>query len=766
MKTKNSLSPDFAGSTSRSEESVPATLWRRIIKVSLVAAVSLILLTPLASVSATDFEKIPIEQAIRESREAHELERQAKARGLLKSRELLEQLGDRGALPTQYQYDVKFYRIDMNVNITTEIIAARVDMQSAATQDNVTFCEIDLYSNMTIDSIRVNGAVATYTRAGNVVKAFLPTSVDSGQLFTVSTYYNGHPIEGGFQAFSFDSYGGNPVISTLSEPFLARTWWPCKDHPDDKADSVDIIITYPSNLFCSSNGTMVGNIDLGNGTRQTYWKVRYPITTYLVSLAMSNYSHWRNWFHYGVNDSMPVDYWVYPSQLAAAQAGYAPTVAMIDTLSRLFGLYPFVNEKYAMSMFNWGGAMEHQTNTSIMNNYFSQSIIVHELGHQWWGDMITCRDWHHIWMNEGFASYVEALWFESSGGFSALRSYMNGMRYTSGGTIYCTDTSDVWSIFSSRVYDKGAWVLHMLRHVVGDANFFDILQTYYDDPRYKWKDVSTENFRDLCEEVTGMDLHPFFDNWIYGTYYPRYAMSFAYDQTSVNSYRVYVHVRQFQTTNPTVFNMPNVDISVYNGTYHDFAVPNTQRDQDYIFDLIGTNLPPTSVVIDRNDWILKSTSTESYAVHIIYDTLRAGSEGSAYADSLIVRGGTKPYTFQLMSGSLPAGLTLNTATGVISGTPTDTGAVAVSIKATGVSGGSDTKTLTFHIVPQLFVSGDADGSGTVNISDAVYLINYIFSGGPAPAPLAAGDPDCSGAVNISDAVYLINYIFSGGPAPC
>jgi hypothetical protein len=747
------------------EESVLTTLSSSL-KTSLLSAATVIFsLMIFSGANARDFEKIPIEQAIRESKEAHSMERLAKIRQLTKQLDVQQELGVYGALPTQYQYDVHYYRLDLRVDIATEIVYGRVDMISSATQDNVTFCEIDLFSNMVVDSVRFDDGLATFTRISNVVKVNLPSPVNTGQTFTVYTFYHGHPIEGGFQAFSFDSYGGNPVISTLSEPFLARTWWPCKDYPDDKADSVDVIITYPSNLFCSSNGTMVANIDHGDGTRTTSWKIRYPIATYLVSLAMSNYSHWRDWFVHGDNDSMPVDFWVYPSQLAAAQSGYAPTVSMIDTLSRLFGLYPFVNEKYAMSMFNWGGAMEHQTNTSIINNYYAQSMIVHELGHQWWGDMITCRDWHHIWMNEGFASYVEALWFESSGGFTALRSYMNGMRYTSGGSIYCTDTTDVWAIFDSRVYDKGAWVVHMLRNVVGESNFWKIMHAYYADPRYKWKDVTTESFRDLCEEQTGMDLHPFFQDWIYGTYYPKYAVSYAYDQTSPNSYRVYVHVRQYQTTNPTVFRMANVALSVYNGSYHDFSVSNTLRDQDYILDLTGVTSPPSSVSIDRNDWILKSTSTESYAVHIIYDVLDNGTQFSTYADTLTVRGGTLPYSFQIMSGSLPAGLELNTTKGIISGTPVDTGSVQVSIKATGTTGGSETKLITFRIAPGAYLPGDADADGTVTISDAVYLITYIFSSGPAPEPMAAGDVNADCMDNISDAVYLINYIFGGGPAP-
>jgi aminopeptidase N len=801
---------------------------------------------------ASNFQKIPIEQAIREAKESHEMERQMKIRQMKAQRNLEEILGTKGALPTQNQYDVHYYRMQMRVNVDVESVFARVDQMSTATQDNVTFCDIDLYANMIIDSVRVDNDLTTFTRNGNVFRVDLPTPVNTGGQFTVQTFYRGHPVEGGFQAFAFEVVQGQPLVSTLSEPFLARTWWPCKDYPDDKADSVDVIVTYPSGMFCTSNGTMVSDINNGDGTRTTCWQERYPIATYLVSLTMSDFRHWRDWMKYTDTDSMPVDFWVFPNDSADARTGYAPTVPMLDTLSRIFGLYPFINEKYGMTAFNWGGAMEHQTNTSIIWGNYAQSIIVHEMGHQWWGDMITCRDWHHIWMNEGFASYVEALWFESLGGFDDLRSYMNGMRYTSGGTIYCTDTTNVYSIFSSRVYDKGAWVLHMLRHVVGDDTFFNILRTYYADPRYKWKDVTSENFRDLCEEVSGMDLHGFFQDWIYGTYYPKYTYSYLSEQRGINTYRVYVHVRQTQSTTPTVFRMPKIDVSVNVGSYVDYHVPMLDREMDYVFDLTGV-ATPTGVAVDRNDWILKTATSESYTVHVIYDTLKTGLQSISYQDSVIVRGGSKPYTYsvtngnlpagltldpttgvvsgtptdtgrvtftvlatatsggsdskqitmriapddvhvisdtlktgqqfvsykdsviarggskpyiyKVTSGSLPAGLTMDTTTGIVSGTPADTGRIIFTVSTTGTSGGSDSKQITMRIAPRPYIPGDANHDGAADISDAVYLIAFIFSGGPAPVPMAAGDLNTDCAVDVGDAVYLISYIFNGGPAP-
>ncbi len=585
---------------------------------------ALLCLIPFSLAVSADYQRIPIEQAIRESKESHQLEQQMKARQLQKQRGLQQTLGTMGALPSQYLYDVKYYRMEMRVNVAAETIYARVDQMSMATQDNVTYCDIDLYSNMAIDSVRVDDATATYTRNGNVYRVNLPSPVNTGQMFTVRTWYRGHPVEGGFQAMSFELVDGQPLVSTLSEPYLARTWWPCKDYPEDKADSVDIIVTNPVDMFCTSNGKMTNNVDNGNGTRTTTWKIRYPITTYLISLTISDFSHWRDWMKYSPSDSMPVDFWVFPADSVGASSGYAVTVPMLDTLSRLFGLYPFINEKYAMTEFTWGGAMEHQTNTSIIRDYYAQSIIVHEMGHQWWGDMITCRDWHHIWMNEGFASYVEALWFETSGGATALHDYMYSMRYLSGGSVYCVDTTNVWAIFDSRVYDKGAWVLHTLRHVVGDQTFFNILRAYYADPRYKWKDVSTEDFRDLCEQVSGMDLHAFFQDWVYGTYYPRYAYSFTSEQLGTGSYRVYVHVRQTQATLPQVFHMPKIDLSIYNGGYIDFHVPMMDREKDYVIDLTNALAAPTAIAVDRNDWIIKTATSEAYGLHVIYDTLKSG----------------------------------------------------------------------------------------------------------------------------------------------
>jgi len=147
---------------------------------------------------------------------------------------------------------------------------------------------------------------------------------------------------------------------------------------------------------------------------------------------------------------------------------------------------------------------------------------VHELAHMWFGDMITCKDWHHGWVNEGFATYSEALWAEYVGGFSAYQNNIATNEYFDGGTLYLQDVSDPFQIFIRIIYYKGAYVLHMLRGVLGDAVFFEILRQYSTDPQLMYSEATTEDFKAVCESVSNMDLTFFFDQWIYDEFYPIY----------------------------------------------------------------------------------------------------------------------------------------------------------------------------------------------------------------------------------------------------
>ncbi len=667
----------------------------------------------------------------------------------------------------QSHFDAKYYRLDLTLNEATETISGSVYMYAEALINGFNVVDLNFFENsqMYIDSIKNNGATCSYFWNGDIITIFLNGTFNR-EPFDVTVYYHGHPLEGGLQSFDWGYHGSppKPIICTLSEPYYAQAWWPCKDLPKDKADSADINITVRSDLYASSNGLLREIVD--NGSTRTYkWHEKYPITTYLISIAATNFSIFSNWYYPIAGDSMEVIYYVYPERLADAQALWPITPSMIEYFANTFGEYPFLEEKYAMSHFTWGGAMEHQTNTSFSSGWYSEWVVAHELAHQWWGDYITVHNWHEIWLNEGFASYSEALWAEYTRGESYYHTYMGYMRYTGAGTIFVYDTTRASLIFAPIVYDKGAWVLHMLRHVVGDSAFFDILRAYYSDPRFAHNWATTDGFKDVCETISGMDLDYFFDEWIYGTYYPQYRYSYITEPAGGGEYDVFIHIDQAQDTDPLHFTMPiDVRISTYSG-YVTVKVFNDPRHKDF---MVRVPAEVYGLSLDPEQWILRSTSSTSYGMNIVTTDLPTASLSTPYQQTLLVKGGTPSYLWELESGSLPDGLGLDPSTGVISGTPTLAGTFDFTVRVTDSSAPSETDTQEFYMVVTeiSFVRGDVNGDLEIELGDAIYLLNYLYKGGPEPVNPEAGDVNCDGSIDLGDAVYLLNYLFKNGPEPC
>jgi len=660
----------------------------------------------------------------------------------------------------QLNYDVTYYDLDIQILEAIGEVRGSVYMEARSLINSIDQFDVDLYFSMAVDSVRMDGAPVSFSHVGDEVFITPPAPLDSGAVFGVTIYYHGNPASGGFGAFGFNTQNGYPMIWSLSEPYFARNWWPCKDSPSDKADSVDIHITCRDDLFASSNGLLVGETDNGNGTKTYDWHHGYPITTYLVSVAVTNYVRFDFAYKYnGGADSMPVYLWVYPSNTGSAWAGPQLADSMLVALSQYYGPYPFLDEKYAVSQFPWGGGMEHQTNTS--QGGFSTFLNIHELAHQWWGDMVTCANWGHIWLNEGFASWSEALYQEWMYGDAAYRSYMRGMRYTGGGTVFCDDTTSTARIFNSGLsYDKGAWVLHMLRGVLGDADFFAALAEYRKE--FEYKSATTEDFRDACEAATGRDLDWFFSEWVYGHNYPIY--QYAYRSIADgDQYHVVIKLLQVQTTSPSVFTMP-VQIGLTNGIDDTlFTVWNNSSGQIY-----DVYLPfqPGMMTLDPNDWILKSASPVDFGMVIESDTLKPAYRNYPYEDTLVASNGTPPYYwFAVDPSELPLGFTLD-VTGVLHGITftEDTYNIEVRVYSSG-SEPSTRRFVTLVVNPPKYPSGDFNHDGTVRADDIVNLVSYLYRGGPPPDPLWLCDVNLSCTVDTEDIVYLVNYVFRDGPAP-
>jgi aminopeptidase N len=332
--------------------------------------------------------------------------------------------------------------------------------------ESISQLEINLLDNMVVDSVLTKNFQANFNHTNDMILITLDRSYNPGEKAGVRIYYRGNPTQTGFGSFGFDRIADQPMIWSLSEPFGARNWWPCKDIPADKADSVDIRITVPEPLVVVSNGILRSVVSENN--KKTYWwHEKYPITTYLVSVAIHPYAKFSDSLEVVPGKIMHIDYYVFPSEIDNARQAYSKTKDMITIFSDLFGPYPFFEEKYGHAQFVGGANMEHQTISSLRT--YNEYTIAHELAHQWWGNLITCRDFGHIWLNEGFATYSEALWAEFYYGKQAYWENINRNQYFGGGTIFVTQMN-VSTIFNfDRSYRKGSWILHMLRHVVGDG---------------------------------------------------------------------------------------------------------------------------------------------------------------------------------------------------------------------------------------------------------------------------------------------------------
>lgn len=665
------------------------------------------------------------------------------------------------------EYDMRYYHIELTVDDVAQVIYGRVGIYGTVQVASLDTIVVDLLNSLTVDSIYNETGNLSYAHVNDHITVHLDKATAMGEPFNFTVVYHGTPSSSdGFLGFSFSSHNGLPLITTLSEPMGARSWWPCNDIPRDKVDSVDMIATVDTSLVVSSNGLEQSNVDNGDGTHTVHWKERYPIAPYLVSLALHPYAVWFDYYQYGPNDSMPLEFFVYPDQDQYSRPYFDSVVAhMIEILAVKYGQYPFIDEKYGCTHFDWGGAMEHQTNTSTTSSSFgySQAVVVHELSHQWWGDMVTCSDWHHIWINEGFATYSEALYFEALYGTDYYHNYMNNFDYTAGGSVYIQDTTSIWSIFGALPYDKGGWVLHMLRHVIGDNLFFQSFANYRE--QYKWSHASTEDFQGVVEATTGRDLEWFFQEWIYGQYRPNYRFSYVTEPDPEGGWNTYLYIRQAQLTDPQVFVMPiDMEIQMAADTVTQ-VVFDTARGQNFI---LHSDQEPVTILLDPDRWISRSSGFESYTMHIISDSLSAGLQTSPYDDSIVVKGLTPSYSYQILSGALPSGLTLSPPTGVISGTPCESGdfTFVVRVQHNVYTYIADTAQFTLHIAPVAEQRpGDANIDNRVNIGDPVFLIDYIFKSGPAPCIMNWGDTNADCTIDVGDAVYLINYIFKMGPAP-
>ena len=510
--------------------------------------------------------------------------------------------------PNTQNYDVTYQELRFTVDPAVYNISGQVTTTFTALS-NMNSITFDLTNQLGVSSVTMNSNALSFVQnTNNELVITLPNTISTGNNATVIITYAGAPATGE-QAFTASTHNGIPVIYTLSEPFGARDWWPCKQDLNDKIESIDVYITAPTAYVSVSNGLEQSAIDNGNGTKTTHFHHGYPIPAYLVAIAVTNYQVFTQTAGTAPND-FPIVNYIYPENFSTAQTQLAQTLPIMNVYETLFEPYPFHNEKYGHAQFGWGGGMEHTT-VSFMNS-FGRNLIAHELAHQWFGDKITCGTWKDIWLNEGFAEYLSGLVVENLDGISSFVSWKNGkianITSQTNGAVYLTDSEalNVNRIFSGRLsYNKGAMVLHMLRWKMGDTAFFQAIQNYLADANLAYKYAITTDLKSHLEAVYGNNLDEFFNDWLYGQGYPSYTVT----AQNWGSGQAKITVSQTQSNaSVSYFEMP-LEIRLTNGmgqTY-DVIVDHQYDAQEFIvavpFTVAGVEFDPNNHIISRNNTV-------------------------------------------------------------------------------------------------------------------------------------------------------------------
>ncbi len=515
-------------------------------------------------------------------------------------------------------YDVKYHRLFLNIDPGQIGISGAVTTYFEAKSDlnEVIF---DLTSNMVVSSVTQRENELTFTQnANDELRITLPEVLNQGVLDSLTVNYSGNPISSGFGSYEQTTHAGVPIVWTLSEPYGAKAWWPCKQDLIDKADSVDVYLNTPrftpgnGDYVAVSNGVELSQVIQGNN-KVTRFKHRYPIPAYLIAIAITNYTIYNDVVP---NNGEPFDIvnYVFPESLATAQASTPVTVDIMNYFVDIFEPYPYADEKYGHAQFGWGGGMEHTT-VSFMGN-FSRELITHELAHQWFGNKVTCGSWQDIWLNEGFATYLYGLVIEEFDGNAAFSTWkqQRGNFVTSqpDGSVYLKpqDTTSINRIFSSRLsYNKAAMVLHMLRKKMGDVNFFQGLRDYLAHPDLSFDYAKTADFIPIMESASNQDLTEFFNDWLFNEGHPSFEIIWNQPQEDE------VHISLSQTQSHPSVDFFEVDVPLRltgtQGEILDLILSHTTNNQLFVETV---NFEVSDIIFDPNFDVLSRNNSVSLSI--------------------------------------------------------------------------------------------------------------------------------------------------------
>lgn len=508
---------------------------------------------------------------------------------------------------TGREYDLIYHRLELNLNPYYDTMSGRVTSYFKVVDSPLNLVEFDLTDALTVDSVTQRGTALEYFHGGSIVAIQLSQAAMPGTIDSLTIYYHGNPTNNPRNSYGREKsrpQNNHPLIWTLSQPYGASHWWPCKDGLSDKIDSMDLLLTIPKGNKAAGNGRLISEKAINDSQVLVHWQHRYPIATYLVAVAVTNYDEFTDWVRFKSGDSLPILNYIFPEYMGFGREPAKATVPIMLLFDSLFGPYPFPNEKYGHAQFLRGGGMEHQTMSFMVDWNFG--LVAHELAHQWFGDMVTCGSWSDLWLNEGFATYSTLLSYHALLGrkdwiANNNHSRTRAMEITQG-SVYVVDTLNVPRLFSSRLtYHKGAQVLHMLRWLIGDAAFYQGIRNYLSNRNLAYGFALSTDLQRHLELSSGLDLEDFFNDWVYGEAYPEFTVLW-----QLEGDELVVQLKQKSLTPLVDHYVAPVELLAISASDSSYYRLETYANDTTFRLKIG--FVPDSIVFDPNYWILAKSS--------------------------------------------------------------------------------------------------------------------------------------------------------------
>ena len=502
----------------------------------------------------------------------------------------------RDTYPRAPAVDARDYLIRLELKDAGNEITGDTTVLLAFNEENVKNVTFD-FAGLAVDAVSDDDREATFARAGDRLDVQLAGTRHRGEQCRIRIRYHGSPKDGLF--IKANKFGDRAAFAD-NWPNRAHHWFPAIDHPYDKA-TVEFFVTAPDRYDVIANGALVETTHNPNGTRLTHWREAVAIPTYCMVIGATEFAI----INAGASGGTALSYYLYPKDRVGGVKDFGRALQMLEFYSKLIGPYPYEKLALVESSTRFGG-MENSSAIFFDEKAFNgsgklEATVAHEIAHQWFGDSVTESDWHHLWLSEGFATYFSHLFFERADGrdrfikmmledkTAYLQAYSGNPR-----PIYDPAITNLFALLNANNYQKGGWLLHMLRRVMGDEKFFAGIREYY--RAYRDRNALTADFQSVMERAAGRKLDWFFNEWFYGAGYPVYDAAWHWDEAA-KALRLRIAQKQ-----AALFQMP-VDVAFnVDGKARRETVEVNERDESFT---LKCDRKPEHVVLDPDEWLLK-----------------------------------------------------------------------------------------------------------------------------------------------------------------